>query len=156
MSPLLYLHQDYLDKNPTIGRDQRIKWCQQAVEAVAYIHSRGILHCDLRPGNLLVDETCEGSLELRLCDFGGSVCESLQLNGKALPSIPFYDPALGFDASAILDIFSLGSVIYTILTSRWPFRDLPGRPSTSSGWSGCRSSGSASTAATTTRSGSGL
>lgn len=123
--------QDYLDKNPTIGRDQRIQWCQQAVEAVAYIHSRGVLHCDLRPGNLLVDETCEGSLALRLCDFGGSVCESLELNGKGLPSIPFYDPALGFDVSATLDIFSLGSVLYTILTGRWPFRDVPGRPSTS-------------------------
>jgi serine/threonine protein kinase len=83
-----------------------------------------VIHSDLRPENFLVHEQ-NGSLDLILCDFGGAVCEELGLDGNQLPSDPFYDPTQGVKITQALDIFSLGSVLYTILTGHWPYRTQP-------------------------------
>ncbi len=121
--------QSYLDdNNPQIETKKRLSWCPQAAEAVLHVHKCGVLHSDLRPGNFLIHAPGSGALELLLCDFGGSVCEDLGLDGLALPSISFYHPALGNESSIALDILSLGSILYVILTGHWPYRDTPGRP----------------------------
>ena len=56
------------------------------------------------------------------------MCPALGLDGGSLPCIPFYHPVFGNSCSAALDIFGLGSVLYVILTGRWPYRDVGGRP----------------------------
>jgi serine/threonine protein kinase len=106
----------------SIKLPQRKKWCHQSAEAVAFIHSRGVIHSDLRPENFLVHETAPGCLELLLCDFGGAICKELGLDGSQLPNDPFYDPTQGSEITTNLDIFSLGAIFYTILTGYWPYR----------------------------------
>ena len=119
--------QAYLDaENSSISIYQRKRWCQQAAEAIVYIHSRDIIHADMRPENFLLHERSPGCLELLLCDFGGAKCDKLALDGNQLPDGPFYDPTQGTDRSPALDIFSLGSVFYTILTGLWPYRSSGG------------------------------
>ncbi|KAF2243548.1 kinase-like protein [Trematosphaeria pertusa] len=64
-------------------------WCRQVVESISYIHHHGVVHSDLRPDNFLVHATTSTSLDLWLCDFGGSTCEKLSygvlaVSGKAL------------------------------------------------------------------------
>ena len=106
------------------------------------------MHSDLRPGNLLVHDTSSSprgggadctrrgdeiddanggsrpalsGLDLLLCDFGGSYCGALDLDGGSLPCEPFYHPAFDGDedeCSPALDMFSLGSVMYVVLTGR--------------------------------------
>ena len=66
-------------------------------------------------------------LELLLCDFDGSICDDLGLDGLAPPGVPFYHPAFGSESSIALEIFSLGSILYVITTGLWPHRDAPGR-----------------------------
>ena len=122
--------QAYIDNNPSIDLRQRIIWCRQLTEAISYIHSRGVVHSDLRPRNILVHETTSGSRDLLLCDFGGSTCDELGLDGGCLPDGPFYHPTFGFNSTPALDIFSLGSLFYTILTGYWPYRSTPGPPET--------------------------
>ncbi|KAI9675000.1 MAG: hypothetical protein M1817_001406 [Caeruleum heppii] len=115
--------QAYLDANhPSIRLPLRKKWCRQSAEALAHVHSRGIIHSDLRPENFLVHERTPGCLDLLLCDFGGAVCDDLGLDGRQLPNDPFYDHTQGVAITPALDIFSLGSVLYTILTGYWPYR----------------------------------
>lgn len=60
-------------------------------------------------------------LVLWLCDFGGSVCKELGLDGGYLPDDPFFDPRQPWDAMSATDIFSLGSIFYTIMTGYWPY-----------------------------------
>ncbi|KJZ69956.1 hypothetical protein HIM_10648 [Hirsutella minnesotensis 3608] len=100
----------------------RMKWCLQAVESIVYIHRRGIIHSDIRPDNFLVHATTPTSLDLWLCDFGGSTCENFGLDGGHLPDSGFYDPRSEPVSTAQTDIFSVASVLYTILTGHWPYR----------------------------------
>jgi serine/threonine protein kinase len=116
--------QSYINAgNSPIEISKRLEWCHQVAEAVTFIHSHGVIHSDLRPENFLVHEAAQGSLELLLCDFGGAVCEELGLDGKQLPNDPFYDHTQELEITPALDIFSLGSIFYTILTGYWPYRD---------------------------------
>ena len=83
------------------------------------MHSKGVIHCDIKPDNLLLDD----DLNLRVCDFAGSslqgskalVCSSTRLWRPTLPRTP---------CDAQDDIFGLGSTIYMITTGKEPFGEL--------------------------------
>lgn len=118
--------QAYIDfNNAAINNSLRWKWSVQAVEAVAYVHRQGVIHSDLRPENYLVHATGESSLDLWLCDFGGSRCDELGFNVHHLPDEPFFDPRMPWESTPATDIFSLGSIVYTTLTGYWPYREGP-------------------------------
>lgn len=109
--------QTYIDEHHALTLvTQRLLWCRQLAEALVFIHSHGVLHSDLRPGNILVHETVPGAQDLLLADFGGSVCEELGLDGMFLPDGPFYSPVFNWQSSELVDIFGMGSVFYTIHT----------------------------------------
>ncbi|KAG8404893.1 hypothetical protein J3459_016700 [Metarhizium acridum] len=105
----------------------RHKWFIQAIESIAFIHSKGVIHSDLRPDNFLVHGTLPLSLDICLCDFGGSTCEDLQLSGGKLPDSGFHNPNATWEPTYAADIFGLGSVLYTISTGHWPFRATTGQ-----------------------------
>lgn len=107
--------QRYLDDPKSrINHKLRLRWCRQAAEVICYIHEKGVIHSDLRPDNFLVD----ANLDLRLCDFGGSTFG--ELSGEALPDAGFFDPRDPWVTTIATDIFSLGSVMYTIMVGHWP------------------------------------
>ncbi|KAF2185943.1 kinase-like protein [Zopfia rhizophila CBS 207.26] len=113
--------QAYLD-NPSnvIDHNSRIRWCKQIAEAVAYLHSCNVIHCDLRPENILLYADSAGVLHVRLCDFG--VSKTSRMYGGGLPDDGFFDPREPVAPSCRTDMFSLGSVLYTVMTSHWPYR----------------------------------
>lgn len=87
----------------------------------------------MRPDNFLIHGTWPLDLDLWLCDFGGSTCKDLDVSGNALPDAGFFDPNSDWTPSPAVDVFSLGSVLYTILTGHWPFRGPGGQFSTMGG-----------------------
>ena len=101
----------------TIPAPLRRKWYRQVVETIAYIHARGVIHCDLRPENILLHATTPDSLDIWLCDFGGSFCAERNLDGCQLPDSGFFDPNAEPESVPATDIFS------AILTGHWPYRD---------------------------------
>jgi serine/threonine protein kinase len=126
--------QNFVD-SPDTKMNASLRWrlAEQAAEAITHIHKNGIIHSDLRPENFLVHDTGERSadgsilLDLWLCDFGGSTCEVPKLDGGHMPDTPFFDPRIAkpWESKPATDIFSLGSVIYVIMTGYWPFRISP-------------------------------
>lgn len=121
--------QDYKDsRNEAISIDLRLKWRLQAAESIAYIHSKGVIHSDLRPENFLLH--ISGHNEdpaLLLCDFGGSYCKTGdgEIDGLHLPDAGFFNPRNEWVTTEDTDIFALASIFYTIMTGHWPYR-LPG------------------------------
>lgn len=101
----------------------------QAAEAIAYIHSKGVIHSDLRPENFLLHASEDNKdPDLLLCDFGGSYCKTSDsiIDGKHLPDAGFFNPR-NEESTADTDIFALASIFYTIMTGHWPYRSAGGR-----------------------------
>ncbi|KAF4975445.1 hypothetical protein FZEAL_7765 [Fusarium zealandicum] len=114
--------QAYINKSfSAITLEDQVRWILQASEAIAYIHSKGIIHSDLRPENFLLFSRPDGRMDLRLCDFGGSKYGDLY--GGNLPDAGFFDPRHGLTPTPATDIFSLGSVFFTITYGHWPHWD---------------------------------
>ncbi|KAK8142787.1 hypothetical protein G3M48_008266 [Beauveria asiatica] len=111
--------QAYLAKNgPSITSELRRKWSLQCAEAVAVLHSHQVLHNDLRPDSFLIYGP---DLDVCVCDFGGASCPGL--TSLQVPSPGFLNPKLPARPSIDMDIFSLGSVLYTIVAGHWPFKE---------------------------------
>jgi serine/threonine-protein kinase len=99
---------------------------RQVLAAVQYAHRQQVIHRDLKPSNILVNQ--DG--EVRLLDFGiakmmaeGEVHETAltRISGRAL-SIQYASPEqiLGQPATATSDVYSLGVVLYELLTGSFP------------------------------------
>ncbi|KAF2803179.1 kinase-like protein [Mytilinidion resinicola] len=109
---------------PLPSLKQRLAWCREAAEAVAWIHARRVLHCDIQPTNLLLDE----GLHIKLSDFQG---KQLSENGEVLldgwsgEPCRFYCPRDDpFDADVKTDLFALGCTIYFIMMGHAVFPDI--------------------------------
>jgi serine/threonine protein kinase len=117
--------ESYLRKNAAATPfSQRVKWAGQAADGLAYIHKKGVLHCDISVGNLLLDS----NLQVKLCDFQGRVLNddgSIKLEGRAaentMSSMPRSDPDMCNERT---DMFALGTAIYVMMTVQLPFPDL--------------------------------
>ena len=116
--------QEYIDEHSgCIALSLCKKWFRQAAEAVAFLHSKGVIHSDLCPENFLVNASSDpaASPDILLCDFGGSMCKDLNRWGH-LPDPGFFDPTQKDLSTPATDIFSLGSIFYAVLTGHWPYR----------------------------------
>lgn len=108
--------------NPATGTvclQLRQKWLKQAAEIVAFVHSKGVIHCDIHPRNFLLDE----HLDLQICDFSGSLFG--ELDGAAMESIRYFlprDPLSTPDVRS--DLFALGSVMYYMMLGHEPYDTL--------------------------------
>ncbi len=115
---------DYLLAHPDVSLDRRLVWCVQAAEAVAFIHSRRVLHCDIRHDNFLVD----ANLDLRLADFQGlhfSPAGEVLFDGGSCESVRASLPrSHPFRSCVRSDLFALGSAIQFLVTGAKVFPDI--------------------------------
>ncbi|KAJ6016304.1 kinase domain containing protein [Penicillium herquei] len=110
----------YLQAQNSIPRSLKLKWAYQIAEAVSLLHSNGIIHCDIKPRNLLLDTT----LNIKIIDFSGSSLDgSKPASGEGTR---FYLPRHWRDPPTVAtDLFALGSTLYEVFQETSPYEDIP-------------------------------
>src|SRR5437868_12003913 len=109
-------------------RDEPRKCVQlmaKVARAVEYAHSRGVLHRDLKPGNILLDDRGEPLVSdfglAKWLDASKDITKSLTAIGTAGYIAPEQAEGTAADLTPAADVYSLGAVLFGLLTGRPPF-----------------------------------
>jgi len=128
---LYYYAMEYVDGETLtarLKREKRLPWREaidigvQVCKALKAAHNSGIIHRDLKPSNLMLDK----SDQVKLTDFGIAqifATSKLTVTGGILGTAEYMSPeqAQGSRATRQSDLYSLGAVLYVMLTGRPPF-----------------------------------
>ena len=106
-----------------ISQADLMNYLQQVLSALSYAHGRGIVHRDIKPGNVMV--TPDGTV--KLMDFGiarSGVESDLTRPGTSMGSLSYMSPeqVRGGSVDARSDIYSTGVMMYELFTGRRPFQ----------------------------------
>ncbi len=130
-----YLEAESLDKffhargvtDFTVVKDLLV----QTLSALGYAHGQGVIHRDIKPGNILVRKNSDGSYTVKLLDFGiarlternDAHDSNLTATGELLGTPLYMSPeqCVGDSIDPRSDLYSLGCVIYEMLSGQNPF-----------------------------------
>lgn len=107
----------------TPSAQQAAKWLKQLAQGLQHTHDKGLLHCDLKPSNVMLDEADL----VRLADFGQSrqqgqgVVAWGTLGYMAPEQALLGSEAAGSSPSTRWDVYGLGATFYRLLTGRCPY-----------------------------------
>ena len=116
---------DEVAKRETMPIRRAVELIAKVAHTVHYAHEHGILHRDIKPGNILLDQKGEPHLTdfglARLVETESTVTRTLEVLGT--PSYMAPEQAVGNNAaiSSATDVYGLGAVLYQLLTGHPPF-----------------------------------
>lgn len=114
--------KEYLQKKGHLSWQETVFFAQQIAKGLSHAHSRGIIHQDIKPHNIMLLR--DGTV--KVTDFGIARLESNQetrVVQEAIGSVHYIAPeqAKGSSIDARADLYSLGVVMYEMLTGKLPF-----------------------------------
>ncbi len=103
-------------------------FAKQLTQAIIHAHQRGVVHCDLKPQNVIVT-TVDTKLCLKIIDFGLAKLSdedwSITCSGDVLGTPAYMAPEQTsgsvLKANPAIDVYGLGAILYELLTGRPPF-----------------------------------
>lgn len=119
---------DYVQKNGPLAVDQAANYIAQAASGLQYAFESGLIHRDIKPGNLLVNRAgvikiLDMGLARFFHDVNGSITRETDRE-ELLGTIDYIAPEQALDSHDVdirADIYSLGASFYYLLTGRGPF-----------------------------------
>jgi len=114
--------KQYMNRKGRLNWKESLHFATQITKALSHAHSRGIIHRDIKPHNIMILK--DGSV--KVADFGIARLQdnkSSTLTQEALGSVHYISPeqAKGASVDVRSDLYSVGVVLYEMLTSRLPF-----------------------------------
>jgi serine/threonine-protein kinase len=124
---LEYVDGEHIDRYCTTHRlsvPDRLALVQQVARLLAHSHARRVIHADLKPSNLLVDEDGRAHLvDFGIATFLDTAAQTRRPDAALTPSYAAPEQLSGVVPDVAADIFSLGVVLYELLTGKRPARD---------------------------------
>lgn len=120
---------DFVAANGAIGEDATQVITKQILEGISYVHKMGISHRDLKPDNILIMQ--DDPILIKITDFGlAKLSDNVTFMKTFCGTLAYVAPEIitgKYDAndsnnySSLVDIWSLGCLVYVLLTSHLPF-----------------------------------
>ncbi len=100
-----------------IGFENAFEILSQLLDAVAYAHDAGVIHCDIKPENILLFE----DNQVRLADFGIAKAVQKTISSSGTGTVGYMAPeqAMG-QPSTRSDVFSIGLLAFRMFAGQWP------------------------------------
>ncbi len=115
--------KEYIQERGKLSVDEAIKFAVAIAEGLEHAHAMGIVHCDIKPHNMLITK----SGRLKVTDFGIARAmnsqNTMMYTNSVMGSAHYLSPeqASGKAIDGSTDIYSLGVVLYEMLTGRVPY-----------------------------------
>lgn len=115
--------KEYITRHESISIDNAVKFTIAIAEGLEHAHAMGIVHCDIKPHNVLI--TKQG--RIKVTDFGiaraMNAGTTMMYTNSIMGSAHYLSPeqASGKPVNGSTDIYSLGAVLYEMLTGRVPY-----------------------------------
>jgi len=114
--------EPYTKKDNLLPMRQVMDYCADVADALDYAHEKGIVHRDIKPANIML---IKGNL-IKITDFGiARITATSQTQTGVVKGTPFYMSPEQFSGERVdgrSDIFSLGTMLYQMLTGALPFQ----------------------------------
>lgn len=111
---------------PTLELEQKVELIRQVARAIQAAHERGVVHCDVKPANVMVERRPDGELHAHVLDFGiARSCDDPGDDSIAATSgTPAYmapEQVCGDPVGSATDVYGLGAMAYGVLAEQTPF-----------------------------------
>jgi serine/threonine protein kinase len=125
----------FIRKHKPVSATETAAILDEMLAALGAAHRAGVIHRDLKPGNVFLCERSDGSRAVKLLDFGIAKVAEIRLprpltaEGTVLGTPAYMAPeqVRGEKLTAAADLYSVGVIAFQMLTGRLPFRGDPGR-----------------------------